>query len=238
MSDREQLLHLVDRARRGVLLPAELDALAAGIHALADSAVQAEQMTEAITTAAAHLTTLVGKRSEKAEKDATAQRQRAKIAEAELHVLRSGLRANGADPTQIQNLWAQIRMRNKQWREAKKRAERAEAATARVRALATRWAVLRSYGGAAYELRNALDEKPDETTPFVHQRPEPQLSDSTGMGGPALDEQQPTTTTSPKSGCPHCGAIAAHLPSRYMKNGVVGYCHGELTPEQQPTEKP
>ncbi|MFJ1830442.1 hypothetical protein [Streptomyces sp. NPDC088178] len=31
MSDREQLLHLVDRARRGVALPAELDQLAVGI---------------------------------------------------------------------------------------------------------------------------------------------------------------------------------------------------------------
>ncbi|MEU0634350.1 hypothetical protein [Streptomyces sp. NPDC005989] len=31
MSDHEQLLHLVDRARRGVALPAELDQLAAGI---------------------------------------------------------------------------------------------------------------------------------------------------------------------------------------------------------------
>ncbi|WP_326739112.1 WDGH domain-containing protein [Streptomyces sp. NBC_01022] len=33
---REQLLHLADRARRGVLLPAEYDRLAAGIIAMAD----------------------------------------------------------------------------------------------------------------------------------------------------------------------------------------------------------
>ncbi|MCX5112189.1 hypothetical protein OOK13_40360 [Streptomyces sp. NBC_00378] len=36
MSDREQLLHLADRARRGVALPAEHDALAAGIAAMAN----------------------------------------------------------------------------------------------------------------------------------------------------------------------------------------------------------
>lgn len=46
--------------------------------------------------------------------------QRADAAERDLRVLRAGLRANGADPTQIQNLWAQIRLRNRQWRDAKR----------------------------------------------------------------------------------------------------------------------
>lgn len=46
--------------------------------------------------------------------------RRADVAERELHVLRSGLRANGADPTQLQNLWAQISLRNRQWRETKR----------------------------------------------------------------------------------------------------------------------
>jgi hypothetical protein len=36
-------------------------------------------------------------------------------------------------------------------------------------------------------------------------------------------------------GCEHCGASASHLPTTYMKGGTVGYCHGELTTEQQPT---
>ncbi|MFD6294542.1 hypothetical protein ACFWFU_07025 [Streptomyces sp. NPDC060235] len=45
--------------------------------------------------------------------------ERAQTAETELFVLRCGLRANGADPTQIQNLWAQIRLRNRQWRDTK-----------------------------------------------------------------------------------------------------------------------
>lgn len=52
---------------------------------------------------------------------------RAEAAERDLRILRSGLRANGADPTQIQNLWAQIRMRNGQWRHEKRRADAAEA---------------------------------------------------------------------------------------------------------------
>ncbi|MEE1774477.1 hypothetical protein PUR34_41480 [Streptomyces sp. JV185] len=38
--------------------------------------------------------------------------------------------------------------------------DRAEAAIARVRALATQWAVLRNHGSAATELRAALDEQP------------------------------------------------------------------------------
>lgn len=90
----------------------------------------AEQEAEATATAAAHLTILMGKRSEKAERAAKKQRQRANIAESELRVLRSGLRANGADPTQIQNLWAQIRLRNRQWRDAKAVIARVHAALA------------------------------------------------------------------------------------------------------------
>ncbi|MFD4264060.1 hypothetical protein ACFWR9_42260 [Streptomyces sp. NPDC058534] len=58
--------------------------------------------------------------------DADTQATRARIAETELRVLRAGLRANGADPTQIQNLWAQIRLRNRQWREEKQRVAQAE----------------------------------------------------------------------------------------------------------------
>jgi hypothetical protein len=36
MTTREQLLHLADRARRGVALPAEHDALTAGLNNLCD----------------------------------------------------------------------------------------------------------------------------------------------------------------------------------------------------------
>ncbi|MFF3730423.1 hypothetical protein ACFYXM_08920 [Streptomyces sp. NPDC002476] len=48
----------------------------------------------------------------------------------------------------------------------------------------------------------------------------------------ALDEQP---ITAQPSGCPHCGATTTHLPRRYMKNGRIGYCHGELTTDEQPT---
>jgi hypothetical protein len=90
----------------------------------------AEREADEAVAAAAHLARLVGKRSEKAERNAKKQHLRADLAEIELRTLRTGLRANGADPTQIQNLWAQIHLRNRQWREEKQRAERAEAALA------------------------------------------------------------------------------------------------------------
>ncbi|MFG3403728.1 hypothetical protein [Streptomyces sp. NPDC048142] len=106
---------------------------AAEVDQLRKRVEEAEQDAEEAVTAAAHLTRLIGKRSEKAERSAKKQRSRAKIAETELRVLHSGLRASGADPTQIQNLWAQIRLRNRQWREEKQRAERAGAALNAVR---------------------------------------------------------------------------------------------------------
>lgn len=106
---------------------------------LYDRVAKAEEEADTSVAAAAHLTTLVGKRSERSERSAKEQRRRADIFETELRVLRAGLRANGADPTQIQNLWAQIRLRNGQWREEKQRAECAEAAVARVRALHRDW---------------------------------------------------------------------------------------------------
>jgi hypothetical protein len=132
------------------------------LDALYELVTKAEQEADAAVAAAAQLTTLVGKRSEKAERDAEKQRRRADIAEGEMRVLRSGLRANGADPTQLQNLWAQISLRNRQWRQEKQRAERAEAAIDRARSLATQWAVLRAYGSAATELRSALDAPAEE----------------------------------------------------------------------------
>lgn len=88
--------------------------------ALYERVATAEQEAEDSVAAAARLTTLVGKRSERAERDAEKQRRRADIAETELRTLRAGLRANGADPTQLQNLWAQISLRNRQWRETKR----------------------------------------------------------------------------------------------------------------------
>ncbi|WP_330435764.1 hypothetical protein OIC43_36920 [Streptomyces sp. NBC_00825] len=126
-----------------------------------------------------------------------------------------------------------------QWRT---RAEQAEAAIERVRALATQWAVLRTYGSAATELRAALEEQP---TGEIATHRLALIRDATRLHRHSListyelyavieasDEQQPTTA--PQSGCPHCGATSTHLPGRYMKNGVVGYCYGELTTKLAP----
>lgn len=57
---------------------------------------------------------------------------------------------------------------NKGWRrgdEWKDRALKAEAAIARAERLARRWAILRAYGGATVELRAALAEPKESTTP-------------------------------------------------------------------------
>lgn len=45
------------------------------------------------------------------------------------------------------------------------RVEKAEAAVERARRLARRWAILRAYGGAAVELRKALADPEESTTP-------------------------------------------------------------------------
>lgn len=54
------------------------------------------------------------------------------------------------------------------WRrgdEWKAKAEKAEAAIKRADRLARRWAILRAYGGAAVELRAALAEPKEDSTP-------------------------------------------------------------------------
>jgi hypothetical protein len=112
---------VTDRIRLDDLTSNDLDQLY-------DRLAKAEQEAEDSIAAATRLTVLVGKRSEKAEKAAKNHRSRADTAETELRVLREGLRANGADPTQIQNLWAQIRLRNRQWRTEKQRIDRVRAA--------------------------------------------------------------------------------------------------------------
>jgi hypothetical protein len=137
------------------------------LDALYDRLAKAEQEADDSVAAAARLTTLVGKRSERAERTAKQQRSRAETAETELRVLRTGLRANGADPTQIQNLWAQIRLRNRQWREAKQRAEQAEAAVERVRAIHTHGPRTNTCNDCGQpwpcEITRALDEPKEPT---------------------------------------------------------------------------
>lgn len=132
MTDRDQLHHLADRARRGVLLPAE-GAL------LADAVTELERRHQALQVA---------------------------------HV--AAANQGGKD----------------------------QAAIERVRKLATQWAVLRAYGGAAYELRKALDEKPAESAPLVHPDTEQQANGPEGADESALAQpQQATTTEAANRGC-------------------------------------
>lgn len=50
-------------------------------------------------------------------------RRELKTARLELQTLRGGLRAAGADPTQLQNLWAQLQSRTRQWKADQARIE-------------------------------------------------------------------------------------------------------------------
>ncbi|MFG3323747.1 hypothetical protein ACGF3J_37450 [Streptomyces sp. NPDC048171] len=57
---------------------------------------------------------------------------------------------------------------NEGWRRGdrwKERAEQAEAAIVRAERLARRWAILRTHGGAALELRAALAQPEENSTP-------------------------------------------------------------------------
>ncbi|MFE3857808.1 hypothetical protein ACFXPN_42555 [Streptomyces griseorubiginosus] len=75
-------------------------------------------------------------------------------------------RRHTADSITDDDLDALYENANKGWRrgdEWKQRALAAEAAVERANRLARRWAILRTYGGAAVELRKAL-AKPKEST--------------------------------------------------------------------------
>lgn len=184
MSDREHLLHLADRARRGVALPAEHDALAAGIGQLADRV----EFTEA-----AHAR--MRDRAEVADVRATARIaalvQRAEQTEAELTRITEGesadaaagsyaLRAEKAEAALEQaELDAEQQARHfrtvcgeresyrQAWKDEQKRRATAEAAIARVRALCDRYQTWHEGGWApadaalvAREYRAALDAQP------------------------------------------------------------------------------
>jgi hypothetical protein len=133
---RDQLGVLLSRAGRGVLTTDEAALLRQHVEAEMRDADQARatinrmRRTNRMVNGGARDSR---ERAERAEAAAEEQRRRADLAETELRTLRAGLRANGADPTQIQNLWAQIRLRNRQWRDAKRERDEAEAAIERVR---------------------------------------------------------------------------------------------------------
>ncbi|MFF5980878.1 hypothetical protein ACFY78_18735 [Streptomyces olindensis] len=88
-------------------------------------------------------------------------------------------------------------------RDTLSRLRRAEGAVDRARRLASRWAVLRAYGGAVTELRAALDEpKVDDSSPaapnLVHPAPNRQVSEP-----PPVDEAPHCTCTYGER-CPNC----------------------------------
>lgn len=55
---------------------------------------------------------------------ASKDRQRAEIAEEELEALRGGIRETGGDPTRVQNVYAQLSSRTRQWEEVKAERDR------------------------------------------------------------------------------------------------------------------
>ena len=128
---------------------------------------------------AEELLSIAHETSNRSEIERAAAVQRAEQAELELRVLRSGLRANGADPTQIQNLWAQIRLRNRQWRDAKRERDEAQAAFERVRThvtgiAQTTAAGLTDYDIGSYELACGVLAALDGTEqPTTEDQPEP-----------------------------------------------------------------
>lgn len=101
-----------------------------------------------------------------------------------------------------------------------KRGDKAEAAIERVRKLATQWAVLRTYGGAAYELRKALDEKPAKTTSLAHQSTEQQASDLAGVDEPALGQPQQPTSISPTAALLATNCDACRHTLNWHRNDV------------------
>ncbi|WP_416975627.1 hypothetical protein [Streptomyces sp. 4F14] len=98
-------------------------------------------------------------------------RMRTRIAESELRTLRAGIRALGGDPNTIQTLWAQIRLRSRQWADAKRQCAQQQAAIDHVRTLVAGIAHPTSAGISDYDLGRhnlatdiltALDRAPEQ----------------------------------------------------------------------------
>jgi hypothetical protein len=85
-------------------------------------------------------------------------KQGARIANAELDALREGLREIGGDPTQVQNLYAQLSSRTSQWKAAQAQADAA-------RAFADEMGDYCSYGNIAAEYARRLRERLDQAQP-------------------------------------------------------------------------
>jgi hypothetical protein len=98
--------------------------------------------------------------SAEVDRRAVADRDGARL---ELRTLRCGLRAAGADPTQLQNLWAQLRLRNRQWRALREKTASAATELDRLRerlaAVAQLVSVLQDYlPGNGWEIAHAIEQ--------------------------------------------------------------------------------
>jgi chromosome segregation ATPase len=142
-------------------------------HKMQHRAVTAEAVTAETKRLMERRTTTLRERAEQAEdllraahqcsNEAERQRadaeQRASIAETELATLREGIRQCGGDPTSVQNVYAQLQSRTRQWRDAEQRAEAAARVGVRHMAAAERYeaawrsARRRARGWAAEEQR-------------------------------------------------------------------------------------
>ncbi|MFE5090624.1 hypothetical protein ACFRCI_09510 [Streptomyces sp. NPDC056638] len=121
MSDREQLLHLVDRARRGVALPAELDLLAAGI----------TELEQALADADAEYDELAHHTDRTCEAVARADQAEAALEQAELDAEQQA--------RHFRTLSGERESYRQAWKYEQKRRATAEAAIERVKNLAEVW---------------------------------------------------------------------------------------------------
>jgi hypothetical protein len=181
---RDTLGHLLGRAERGALVSTGEGAL---LRQLVETEMrEADRLSDdktMNTAALEQLRTVLAYEHKRANdainREETAE-QAVEAAERDLRTLRAGLRANGADPTQLQNLWAQISLRNRQWRDTKRELAEAQAAIERVREVTARrladdecskWE-RHGYHSALSDVRRALDdtEHPEEQRPDENAR--------------------------------------------------------------------
>ncbi|WP_330349251.1 hypothetical protein [Streptomyces sp. NBC_00582] len=118
---RDSLLNLLDRLDRHGTLSGEERALLR--RQVLDEGIEANTVRRGAELADA----VTAETKKLLERRTTTLRRRAENAETELRTLRTGIRALGGDPTTIQNLWAQLRLRNRQWRDTKRELEQAQA---------------------------------------------------------------------------------------------------------------
>lgn len=115
--------------------------------------VELDRRTVALETAISQCATALAKRDK--------HKQRAEIANAELEALRGGLREIGGDPTQVQNLYAQLSSRGRQWREAEAERDQARAQVAAAYAFAAEMAGYCSPHNIAADYARRLRERLD-----------------------------------------------------------------------------